>query len=128
MSFNRREFERASSITVENKKASSAKSFGLECKLSVKSLLHTRKSSGPRMEPLGTTVLMSAYEECWPFKTSLFFLLLRKSVKKSQQIPSKTMLAFIIYKSFVPVFVKNFRDIRIFLKPSIPSSKEGKIS
>ena len=39
------------------------------------------------MEPWGTPALMSAQEECWPFKTTLCFLLLRKSVNRANKFP-----------------------------------------
>ena len=57
--------------------------FWLECKFTVKSLIHRKKSSGPSMENWGTTALMSTHEKCSSFKTTLCFLLFRKSVKES---------------------------------------------
>ena len=74
----KQDFERTSWVTVETKEVSSAKSFGLECKFSVKSIMWTTKSGGPTSEPSGTLALLSAHEECWLFKTTLSFLLLRK--------------------------------------------------
>ena len=76
-------FEKAASVTVENKEAPSAKKFELECKFFVKSLMYSRKSSGPRMEPWGTPALMSAHEECWPVKLFSVFCCLENQLKGS---------------------------------------------
>ena len=69
------------SVTVENKEVSSARNFGLERKFSVKSLMHKRKNSGPRMETCRwnsgarmkpwTLDLMSVHEERMQFKTTI---------------------------------------------------------
>ena len=86
--------------------------------------MKTRESSGPRMEPWGTPPLVSAREECWPFQTTLGFLLLRESVNRANKFP-ETMLTQLINKTFVPDFVKSFREVTLV---PIPSSKQGKIS
>ena len=45
------------SRTTENREMSSANSFTVETKSSVRSLMQIRKKSGPRMEPCGTPAL-----------------------------------------------------------------------
>ena len=73
--------KRKALVTVENKEIPPGRTFRLECKLSVKAFICKRNKSGPRMQHSGTPALMSAHEKYWPFKTTLGFLLLRKSVK-----------------------------------------------
>ena len=60
---------------------------------------------------------MSAREECWPFNTTLFSVS-QKFGEKSQQIPSKTILAQLTNTSFGPDFVKSFRDVKKYCSSS----------
>ena len=69
-------------LTVENKDLPSAKSSLFESRFSVKSFFYKRKNRGPRMDPWGTPALISVHDEYCPFKTTLCFLLIKKSVKK----------------------------------------------
>ena len=44
-----------------------------------KSLTYIKNKRGPRMERCGTPTRISTQEEHWPFKTTLCFLLVKKS-------------------------------------------------
>ena len=55
-----------------------------------KSLTYIKNKRGPRMEPCRTPARISTQEEHWPFKTTLCFLLVKKSFSiliKSPHIP-----------------------------------------
>ena len=76
-------------LTMENKNVSSAKSFGFEFKFSVRSFMYKRKNRGLRMDPWGIPALVSAHDEFWAFKTTLCFLLVKKSIERDNKSPEK---------------------------------------
>ena len=51
----------------------STKSFVLDNKSFVKSLIYDKNRSGPRIDPWGTPALTSAHEENWPLKLPFAF-------------------------------------------------------
>ena len=59
------------------KDTSSAKSLGLQIKLSGRSLINIKNGRGPRTEPWGTPDLIGFHEDFTPFITTLCFLLKR---------------------------------------------------
>ena len=69
------------SLTTENKEVSSANSLHSILRPSDKSLIYLKNNKCPRIDPWGTPALTSAQDERWPFKTTLCFLLRRKSCK-----------------------------------------------
>ena len=75
------------SFITENSDASSANSLEFEIKLPVMSFMYIKKSSGPRIEPWGTPASIFAHFECWPFKTTIFFLSFKKLVRVSSKLP-----------------------------------------
>ena len=62
------------SLTIVNREESSAKSFALDFNSFGKSLIWTRKRSGPRMEPWGTPIKTGLHDEVFLFKTTLWSL------------------------------------------------------
>ena len=53
------------------------------------------------MDSWGAPALRSAHGKCWPLKTTLCFLLVKKFVQKGNKSPEKSYLRK-IYKSFAP--------------------------
>ena len=69
------------SWTTENREVSSANSLHSLLRPSDKSLTYIKNNKGPRMDSWRRPVLVSAQYEHWIFKTTLCFLLRRKSRK-----------------------------------------------
>ena len=67
------------SWTTENKEVSSANNLHSLLRPFGNSLTYIRNKRGPRMEPGDTTARISTQEEYWPFRTTLCFLLVKKS-------------------------------------------------
>ena len=68
-------------LTTEKSGVSSANDFGLDARLSAKSLIQIKKNNKPRTEPWETPVLTYTHEEFWPFSTTCNFSLFRTSLK-----------------------------------------------
>ena len=62
------------SCTRENKEVSSANSFTLVVRSSVRSLMYNKNKKGPRMESCGTPALISSHVETCPLRTTRCFL------------------------------------------------------
>ena len=75
------------SFITDKSDVSSSNSLGFQTKLSGRSFTYIKKSSGPRIEPWRTSASIFAHFECWPFKTTLCYLLFRKLVKVSSKLP-----------------------------------------
>ena len=71
----------------ENKDVSSAKSFALDERPSLRSLMQIKNNKGPRMEPWGTPVLTFFHVENCPLKTTRCFLCFKKSRKRFSKFP-----------------------------------------
>ena len=65
----------------------SANNFGFKVKSSDKSLIQIRKNNAPRTDPWGTPASMLTHVEWCPFKATLCFLRLKKSVMILKRIP-----------------------------------------
>ena len=63
----------------ENKEVQSANNLHSLLRPSGESLRYIKNKRGPRMEPCGTPAHISSQGKYWPFKTTLFFLLVKKS-------------------------------------------------
>lgn len=74
-------------LTTEKSGVSSANDFGLDARLSAKSLIQIKKNNKPRTEPWGTPVLTYTHEEFWPFSTTRNFLLFRTSLMRLKSLP-----------------------------------------
>ena len=57
-----------------------------ETKLLDQSFIYIKKSSNPRIEPGGTSASTVNHVECWPFRTTLCFLLFRKFAKEFSKL------------------------------------------
>ena len=78
------------SCTIVKSEVSSAKSFTLQLKFSVKSFMYIKKKRGPKIEPCGTPAEIFLQLEDCPFKTVLCFLSdkkLRRSNSRFPEIP-----------------------------------------
>ena len=64
---------------MENKEVSSANNLHSFLRPFGKSLIYIKNKRGPRMEPSNTLARISTQGEYWPFKTTLCFLLDKKS-------------------------------------------------
>ena len=62
----------------EKRDVSSAKSLVVDDNPQLRSLIYIKKNKGPRTDPWGTPAETSAQDEDWPFKTTLWYLLLKK--------------------------------------------------
>ena len=74
---------------MDNEDVSFAKNLRFEFKFSVTSFVYKRKNGGRRMDLWGTPALISTHDEFWPFKTTLWFLLVKKSIKRGNKSPEK---------------------------------------
>ena len=79
------------SITVENRDVLSANNLGLHWRLSDRLLMYIRNRSGRYIEPWGTPVLILAQDELWPLRITLYFVFLKKSVKRFNIFPEITL-------------------------------------
>ena len=59
--------------TTENSDVSSANNFELDAKLSDKSIMYIRKSSGPNIELSGNPASIAAHEDYCLFRTTICF-------------------------------------------------------
>lgn len=64
-----------------------AKSLTLHLRLSVKSLMYTRKKSGPKIEPWGTPAVTEPHPEALLFKTVRCFWFARKFLMSESKFP-----------------------------------------
>ena len=80
-------FFKVISWTSEKREVSSANSLGFETKFSERSLINIKKKRKPRTDPWGNLVLTLAHEKYRPFKTTVSFLTLRKSIIKFNKLP-----------------------------------------
>ena len=62
-------------------------SSDFDVRLSNKSLMYIKKSSGSGIEPWGTLASTCVHGEFWPYKTTLFFLLFEKSIRVLEKLP-----------------------------------------
>ena len=67
------------SWAMENKEVSSANNLHSFLRPFGKSLIYIKNKRGPRLEPSNTLARISTQGEYWPFKTTLCFLLVKKS-------------------------------------------------
>ena len=74
------------SCTVENKKVSSVKSFGLDCKPLGKSFMLIKNNKAPKIDPCGTPAFTFVQDEDWPFKTTLCWRFFKKSIKRHSSL------------------------------------------
>ena len=66
---------------------------------------HQRKNSSPRMDP-SETPLISVHDECGPFKTTLCFLLVKKSLKRYNKSQEKPYWYNFLDNFLMPSFIK----------------------
>ena len=74
--------------TTENSDVSSAKSLAFQIKLLAKSLMEIKNIKGQRADPWGMPAFKYAYDECWPFNTTLSFLQRKKPFIKVISSPN----------------------------------------
>ena len=73
----------------------SSKSFVIDDKFLVRSLLYIKKKRGPKIEPCGTQSIVDNHVEDWPLSNTLWYLLLRKlpiNFNRGQHIPIDLIL------------------------------------
>ena len=73
--------------TTENKEESSANNLILDNNSSAKSFMYIKKNSGPIIKPFGTPALTLIHIKTWSFKTTFYFLFLKKSHNKFKNLP-----------------------------------------
>ena len=76
------------------------------------------------MKPSGTPTLMSAHEECLPFKTILCILFLRKSVERVNKFTVKPYWNNLQMSSLCQPLSKALEMSKNIALVSIPSSKQ----
>ena len=112
------------SCITENKDESSAKSFALDEKPSVRSLMQIKNNEGPSMEPWGNQLLTFSYKENCLLRTTRCFLSFKKSRQKFSKSPG---MPFWVRLKIIPSYhtLSNAFEIsRNTLLTSRPSSKE----
>ena len=61
--------------------------------------MYIRNKSGPNIEPWATPALILAQDELWPFRITLCFLFLKKSIKRFDKFAEmNSQLVLIINK------------------------------
>ena len=70
------------SYTVENNDMSSVNSLTVDCKLSGRSFMHIRKSSGPKIESFEMPAIIDDQLEHWPLSTTHWNLLLKNFLSR----------------------------------------------
>ena len=73
--------------TTENSDVSSANNFALDAKLSDKSIMYIRKSSGPNIELCGDPASIAAHEDYCLFRTTFCFCWYKKSFTVFTNLP-----------------------------------------
>ena len=114
--------------TTENSDVSSAKSLAFQIKLLAKSLMEIKNIKGQRADPWGMPAFKYAYDECWPFNTTLSFLQRKKSFIKVISSPNIPYCCNFKRKSSCPNLSNALNISRRTPLTSLPSSNADKIS
>ena len=114
--------------TTENSDVSSAKSLAFQIKLLAKSLMEIKNIKGQRADPWGMPAFKYAYDECWPFNTTLSFLQRKKSFIKVISSPNIPYCCNFKRKSSCQNLSNALNISRRTPLTSLPSSNADKIS
>ena len=83
------------SWTTEKMNLSSAKSFVIDDKFLLRSLIYIKKKRGPEMGPCRAPAIIGNHVEDWPLRNTLWYLLLRKlsiNFNRGPDIPTDLIL------------------------------------